>query len=121
MIMKRRGSRGTEGAREACREPTRGTASAMRQSDGLFRCAPQWSASPYGALHPDHGKAAAPGAAERRLTRRCQPLAVSAVSGCSTSSPSIMIWISSLTTIRPSRIMLKLRPKSFLLILVVAP
>jgi len=31
------------------------------------------------------------------------------------------IWISSLTTIRPSRMALKLSPKSFLLILVVAP
>jgi hypothetical protein len=51
---------------------------------------------------------------------RCQPLAVSAASCFSTSSPSIMIWISSLTTSLPSRIMLKLRPKSFLLILLVA-
>ena len=41
--------------------------------------------------------------------------------GCSTSSPSITIWISSLTTMRPSRTMLKLSPKSFLLIFVVAP
>jgi hypothetical protein len=53
--------------------------------------------------------------------RPLQPLVVSAASGCSTSSPSIEIWISSLTTNLPSSIMLKLRPKSFRLILVVAP
>ena len=52
--------------------------------------------------------------------RRRQPPAVSAASFCSTISPSIWIWISSLTTSLPSRIALKLRPKSFLLILVVA-
>ena len=51
---------------------------------------------------------------------RRQPPAVSAASFCSTISPSIWIWISSLTTSLPSRIALKLRPKSFLLILVVA-
>jgi len=50
-----------------------------------------------------------------------QPLAAPASAGCSTSSPSIVIWISSLTTILPSRIALKLSPKSFLLIFVVAP
>ncbi len=50
-----------------------------------------------------------------------QPLVASAASCCSTSSPSIEIWISSLTTNLPSSIMLKLRPKSFRLILVVAP
>jgi len=52
---------------------------------------------------------------------RCQVPVASAACGCSTSSPSIVIWISSLTTIRPSRMALKLRPKFFLLILVVAP
>lgn len=55
------------------------------------------------------------------VARLFQPLAVSAGSCCSTSSPSIMIWISSLTTSRPSRTMLNFRPKSFLLILLVAP
>ncbi len=54
-------------------------------------------------------------------SRRGQLLAASAACRCSTSSPSIVIWISSLTTIRPSRMALKLSPKSFLLILVVAP
>jgi hypothetical protein len=39
----------------------------------------------------------------------CQP-AASAVSFCSTSSPSMEIWISSLTTIRPSRIIAIVRP-----------
>jgi len=51
----------------------------------------------------------------------CQLVAACSVSFCSTSSPSIAIWISSLTTIRPSRMALKLSPKFFLLILVVAP
>ena len=56
-------------------------------------------------------------------TGRAQLLAVSAAAAsfCSTSSPSIVIWISSLTTSLPSSIMLKLSPKSFRLILVVAP
>jgi hypothetical protein len=53
--------------------------------------------------------------------QRGQLPAASAACRCSTSSPSIVIWISSLTTIRPSRMALKLSPKSFLLILVVAP
>jgi len=48
-------------------------------------------------------------------------LVAAASSFCSTSSPSIAIWISSLTTSLPSRTALKLRPNSFLLILVVAP
>ena len=52
--------------------------------------------------------------------QRSQVLAVSAGSCCSTSSPSIVTWISSLTTNLPSSIMLKLSPKSFLLILVLA-
>ena len=65
------------------------------------------------------------GRARRRTTaqptrwasvRQCQALAVSAASFCSTSSPSIMIWISSLTTNLPSSIMLKLKPNSFLFI-----
>ena len=55
------------------------------------------------------------------LSPAVQLLAVSAASFCSTSSPSIVIWISSLTTIRPSSTMLRLTPKSFRLILVVAP
>ena len=60
-------------------------------------------------------------AADGAAGQRCQLPAASAACGCSTSSPSIAIWISSLTTIRPSRMALKLSPKSFLLILVVAP
>ena len=43
-----------------------------------------------------------------------QVLADSASCFCSTSSPSIMIWISSLTTNLPSSIMLKFKPNSFL-------
>jgi hypothetical protein len=59
----------------------------------------------------------------RTVFQRRQLLAVSAsaASFCSTSSPSMVIWISSLTTSLPSSTMLKLRPKSFRLILVVAP
>jgi hypothetical protein len=49
------------------------------------------------------------------------PVLAGASSGCSTSSPSIEIWISSLTTNLPSSTMLKLRPNSFRLIWVVAP
>lgn len=60
-------------------------------------------------------------AADGAAGQRCQLPAASAACGCSTSSPSIAIWISSLTTIRPSKMALKLSPKSFLLILVVAP
>lgn len=39
-----------------------------------------------------------------------QLVGASAGSVCSTSSPSIVIWMSSLTTKRPSSIMLKFRP-----------
>ena len=45
-----------------------------------------------------------------------QLLAVWAASCCSTSSPSIMIWTSSLTTHLPSNSILKVKPKSFLFI-----
>jgi hypothetical protein len=50
-----------------------------------------------------------------------QSVAVSAVCFCSTSSPSSVMWISSLTTSRPSSTALKVSPKSRRLILVRAP
>jgi hypothetical protein len=58
---------------------------------------------------------------QQAAVRRPQLPAACAASFCSTSSPSIAIWISSPTTSRPSSTMLKDRPKSLRLILVVAP
>lgn len=58
---------------------------------------------------------------EETLLAGRYPALAGASSGCSTSSPSIEIWISSLTTNLPSSTMLKLRPNSFRLIWVVAP
>ena len=54
-----------------------------------------------------------------RIRTLIQPLVASA-GCCSTSSPSIMIWISSLTTNLPSSIMLKLRPNCLRLIWLLA-
>ncbi len=68
--------------------------------------------SPPGHITPGH---------DRRQVRLDQLVPAAAFSFCSTISPSIMIWISSPTTSLPSSTMLKLSPKSFRLILVVAP
>jgi hypothetical protein len=73
--------------------------------------------------HGGAGRLPGPGARRAVLARgavlafRGQPV----VPGWSTSSPSIVMWMSSETTSLPSRIALKLRPKSFRLIVVVAP
>jgi len=83
--------------------------------------------------HPDHPMADAPhgfrsaiGARPRyssSVNENIEPTRVGSFATVQRSARSRQpsIWISSLTTILPSRIMLKLSPKSFLLILVVAP
>jgi hypothetical protein len=68
--------------------------------------------------HRAHSVVARVGDQEVRLD---QLVPAAAFSVCSTISPSIVIWISSLTTSLPSSTMLRLTPKSFRLILVVAP
>ncbi len=67
---------------------------------------------------PARQRLTVPGKPEAQLA---QLLGASAACFCSTSSPSMEIWISSLTTNRPSSIMLKLSPKSLRLIWPVAP
>jgi hypothetical protein len=97
---------------------------AYTKSSVRRRCAPRTSSAPFterdqisGHAGPGSVKKGQPAAA----ISRSQPLVASAAWACSTSSPSMKIWISLLTTSLPSSTMSVPTPKSVRLIWPRAP